>query len=80
MSDFTVEHNPDQLIARKTIWVNRGAEEKLARFMAEKRPRGLRIRHAENKQTGEMVLQARNHHALNTVLRFFRDAGLLRRK
>ena len=79
MTEFTVGHNPNQLIARKTVNVLPGAEEKLARFMAEKRKRGLRVRHAEDKQRGYMVLQARDHHALNTVVRFLRDAGLIRR-
>jgi hypothetical protein len=56
-----------------------GAYRKFLTFMEAKQPRGLRVRHMEDKAKKVVYLEAGSAMMMDAAYRFFRDARLLRR-
>lgn len=72
-----VLHNADVLPARIKLKLAdaRGTYKKFEKFMSERRPRGLRVRHALDLPTSSVHLEARTGLALETAIRFFKNTG-----
>ena len=47
-------------------------------FMDERRPRGLRVRHAQDYPTSTVTLETRSSLAMDTAIRFFRNGGFIK--
>lgn len=72
-----VSHNPDALIAHKSVVVRniRHAQQTLRQLMDEKRPRGMRLRHSYDFPTKRIYLEARSQLMLETALIALRRTG-----
>jgi hypothetical protein len=81
MSDIEITYNPDQLNIRRKYKVSnaRYASKQIERFMAVKRPRGLRVRHGEDIVSNMITLETRDAAAMTCITGFLRDSGIIRR-
>lgn len=77
--NIEVTHNPDRLPARARVRVRsvRRAYKLLEATMAERRPRGLRIRHACDVATNIITMEARHSTPITFMLNVLEKAGFV---
>jgi hypothetical protein len=77
-----VTHDIDKLPIRRAyrVWNAANAYKRLQRFTEAKRPRGLRVRYAEDRGNNTLRLETRNSEAMRVVTGFLRRAGLVEKE